>query len=178
MCSYVENPLNRGLHPPPPPIPVYSIIFTLVGRLAPLFPSLLLLFLCHSSSMFRSRFTHFSLSILFFLQTHFLTLLPFFLFLFFFVFIFSKTKISSIVWQDNFLRFLRRNLANIPETLLGRRWWHRSSIGFKDDVSACTYTSNVIKVARFFLTTVTNRFNLLKLNILFNIFKYYFFRIL
>lgn len=64
MCSYVENPLNRGLHPPPPLIPVYSIIFTLVGRLAPLFPSLLLLFLCHSSPMFRSRFTHFSLSIL------------------------------------------------------------------------------------------------------------------
>ena len=67
MCSYVENPLNRGLHPLPvlpsfllPLSPIYSILFIPAGPLtANSFPPTL--FLHYSSSVFCSCFTRFSL---------------------------------------------------------------------------------------------------------------------
>lgn len=52
---------------------------------------------------------------------------------------FLEADISSIARQGSFLRLPDQNLENVSGTLSGRRWWHRSSIGFKHDVSAYTY---------------------------------------
>lgn len=125
-CSYVENPLNRGLHPasrslPPVPSPLVSLRLPRPS-LFPFCTTTRLLFLRHSSCAFCSRFTLPSL-------------LPFLLrgcvFYYFFFFFFSfppllrfylrfsETEISSIVWQVSFLRLPGRNLET---TYRGRYW--------------------------------------------------------
>lgn len=139
MCSYVENPLNRGLHILflsfssflLPLSPVYSILFISVGPLtANSFPPTFLLFLRYSSPAFRSRFTHFSphrpSSIGMYVCMCFL--LFFILFSFspslclssYFSSSFLETEINSIARQSSFLQLPKQNLENVSRTLSGR----------------------------------------------------------